>query len=317
MPNLHGDHLDWLRGRLSVLLVVGQGAWETHPTGSLPPVRMAEYFRRRASGASDLWGYDVSHDWEVVAATTRPPPATLLLSPIASWQGGDMSIKHHLVGLLLGAEEDWPTAFEMIVQRLGAFSYAGDDHVLDTERVRIHPFNLRDDVRHQVVIDRLAYWYYHPREWLKKAALNDLYLLNSLHLPVDGEARGVLRDDAARPAHPRHRAGALQAPGGQRALGVHRAQLQRFLRPASARPRNGIPAVHEAVRRRRLAWRVPDQGRGRAAAGLRRFGRDADAPAEVSGAVRRLRPGSDHRAGVHGHAFPAGRADARPVRGGS
>ena len=91
-----------------------------------------------------------------------------------------MSIKHHLVGLLLGAEEDWPTAFEMIAQRLGAFSYAGDDHVLDTERVRIHPFNLRDEVRHQVVIDRLAYWYYHPREWLKKAALmNDLYLLNS------------------------------------------------------------------------------------------------------------------------------------------
>jgi hypothetical protein len=30
------------------------------------------------------------------------------------------------------------------------------------------------------VIDRLAYWYYHPREWLKKAALmNGTYLLNS------------------------------------------------------------------------------------------------------------------------------------------
>ncbi|MDT4939937.1 MAG: hypothetical protein QOJ34_26, partial [Pseudonocardiales bacterium] len=34
--NLHGDHLDWLRGRLSLLLVVGQGAWEEHPTGALP-----------------------------------------------------------------------------------------------------------------------------------------------------------------------------------------------------------------------------------------------------------------------------------------
>ena len=30
-----------------------------------------------------------------------------------------MSIKHHLVGLLLGAEEDWPHAFEAIAQRLG------------------------------------------------------------------------------------------------------------------------------------------------------------------------------------------------------
>jgi hypothetical protein len=30
------------------------------------------------------------------------------------------------------------------------------------------------------VIDRLSYWYYHPREWLKKAALmDDVYLLNS------------------------------------------------------------------------------------------------------------------------------------------
>jgi hypothetical protein len=91
-----------------------------------------------------------------------------------------VSVNHHLVGLLLGAEEDWPQAFEAISSRLGIFHYAGDDHVLDTERVRIHPFNLRDRARHQVVIDRLAYWYYHPREWLKKVALmDDVYLLNS------------------------------------------------------------------------------------------------------------------------------------------
>ena len=35
-------------------------------------------------------------------------------------------------------------------------------------------------MRTELVIDRLAYWYYHPREWLKKAALiNGTYLLNS------------------------------------------------------------------------------------------------------------------------------------------
>ncbi len=34
VPNLNGDHLDWLRSRLSVLLVVGQGQWED-TTGSL------------------------------------------------------------------------------------------------------------------------------------------------------------------------------------------------------------------------------------------------------------------------------------------
>ncbi|MBA3264838.1 MAG: hypothetical protein H0T14_00485 [Nocardioidaceae bacterium] len=88
--------------------------------------------------------------------------------------------RRHLVGLLLGMEEDWPRAFESIVERLGVFSYAGQRHAIDIERVRIEPFNLRDKARHDLVIDRLAYWYYHPREWLKKITLmDDVYLLNS------------------------------------------------------------------------------------------------------------------------------------------
>jgi hypothetical protein len=86
----------------------------------------------------------------------------------------------HLVGLLLGMEEDWPQAFETLVRRLGVFSYHGSAHVVDTERVRIEPFDLRAAARHDLVIDRLAHWYYHPREWLKKVALmDDVYLLNS------------------------------------------------------------------------------------------------------------------------------------------
>jgi len=88
--------------------------------------------------------------------------------------------RHHLIGLLLGMEEDWPRAFESLTRRLGVFEYADTAHVLDTERVRIEPFDLRAPTRHQLVIDRLAHWYYHPREWLKKVALmNDVYLLNS------------------------------------------------------------------------------------------------------------------------------------------
>lgn len=86
----------------------------------------------------------------------------------------------HLVGLLLGTEEDWPRALESLTRRLGVFEFAGQPHAIDTERVRISPFNLRDKARHELVIDRLAYWYYHPREWLKKVALmDDVYLLNS------------------------------------------------------------------------------------------------------------------------------------------
>ncbi len=87
----------------------------------------------------------------------------------------------HLIGLLLGAEEDWPTAFEEIVRRLGVIRTGdGVEHRLHTERLTIEPFDLTDPVRSGLVIDRLAYWYYHPREWLKKAAIvNGTYLLNS------------------------------------------------------------------------------------------------------------------------------------------
>jgi hypothetical protein len=87
----------------------------------------------------------------------------------------------HLIGLLLGTEEDWPSAFEAIVHRLGPVrDGAGTEHRYDVERMTIEPFDLRARPRQDLVIDRLAYWYYHPREWLKKAALtDDVYLLNS------------------------------------------------------------------------------------------------------------------------------------------
>ncbi len=89
--------------------------------------------------------------------------------------------KTHLVGLLLGAEEDWPQAFEALLAKVGPITAEdGTVHELTCERLTIEPFDLRQPVRTDLVIDRLAYWYYHPREWLKKAALmNDTYLLNS------------------------------------------------------------------------------------------------------------------------------------------
>jgi hypothetical protein len=87
----------------------------------------------------------------------------------------------HLIGLLLGAEEDWPTAFEALLGLVGPITTEdGVTHELTSERLTIEPFDLRQQVRTELVIDRLAHWYYHPREWLKKAALvNDTYLLNS------------------------------------------------------------------------------------------------------------------------------------------
>jgi hypothetical protein len=86
----------------------------------------------------------------------------------------------HLVGLLLGTEEDWPSALEAIVGRLGRLSHRGETHELTTERIANEPFDLRYKPRYQLVIDRLAWWYDVPREWLKKISLmDDVYLLNN------------------------------------------------------------------------------------------------------------------------------------------
>lgn len=65
VAHLHGDHLDWLRQRVSLLLVCGQGAWETEPTGALPSSRQfAELLASKGIRHEfDLWGHDVSHDW--------------------------------------------------------------------------------------------------------------------------------------------------------------------------------------------------------------------------------------------------------------
>ncbi len=85
-----------------------------------------------------------------------------------------------LIGLLLGTEEDWPRAFETLIASVGSIDYEGETYNFPTERMTIEPFDLRMKPRHSLVIDRLAHWYYHPREWIKKAALmNDVYLMNN------------------------------------------------------------------------------------------------------------------------------------------
>ena len=130
--------------------------------------------------------------------------------------------RDHLIGLLLGAEEDWPTAFEQIARKLGVITGPdGTRHTVATERVTIEPFNLRDPARHDLVIDRLAYWYYHPREWLKKVALmDDVYLLNSPFTFQSMEKHSAYCALAVGDARSRHGARALQTPGRQRPLGL-------------------------------------------------------------------------------------------------
>ena len=64
VAHVHGDHLDWLRSRASLLLVCGEGQWED-TTGALESTKA---FARMLGEKGirhelDLWGHDVPHDW--------------------------------------------------------------------------------------------------------------------------------------------------------------------------------------------------------------------------------------------------------------
>lgn len=65
VPHLHGDHLEWLRSRLSLLLVVGQGPFEWDPTRALPgTLAFARVLADRGIRHElDVWGHDSAHDW--------------------------------------------------------------------------------------------------------------------------------------------------------------------------------------------------------------------------------------------------------------
>jgi esterase/lipase superfamily enzyme len=64
VAHLHGDHLDWLRSRVHLVLVVGRGAWE-HSTGALESTqRFASLLAGKAIPHElDVWGEDSPHDW--------------------------------------------------------------------------------------------------------------------------------------------------------------------------------------------------------------------------------------------------------------
>ncbi len=64
IAHLDGDHLNWLRERLSILLVCGQGQWED-TTGALDSTRRVAGLLadKGIRYELDLWGHDIPHDW--------------------------------------------------------------------------------------------------------------------------------------------------------------------------------------------------------------------------------------------------------------
>lgn len=64
VPDLGGEHLDWLRSRLHLVLTVGRGPFENE-TGCLPTTRaLASRLQDKGIHCElDEWGDDASHDW--------------------------------------------------------------------------------------------------------------------------------------------------------------------------------------------------------------------------------------------------------------
>jgi len=92
-----------------------------------------------------------------------------------------MAVITKRIGLSLGADICWPICFEALVRQLDLRVPAGADELrFEVERVTIEPFDLRQPVRFDVVIDRVTHWYHTSREWIKKSVLmNDLYVFNN------------------------------------------------------------------------------------------------------------------------------------------
>lgn len=64
VASLGGEHLDWLRGHVNLLLLCGQGAWEDS-TGALESTRRFAGLldEKGIPHELDVWGHDVPHDW--------------------------------------------------------------------------------------------------------------------------------------------------------------------------------------------------------------------------------------------------------------
>ena len=85
------------------------------------------------------------------------------------------------IGLSLGADICWAACYEEIVKRLDLkIPVNGASVNFDVSRVTIEPFDLKQPVNYDVVIDRLTHWMNTTREWIKKAVIMDgLYVLNN------------------------------------------------------------------------------------------------------------------------------------------
>ena len=198
-----------------------------------------------------------------------------------------------VIGLSLGADLCWPACFEGIVNRLGAVTYEGETHRIEVERVTIEPFDLRQDTRYDVVLDRLTHWYQTSREWIKKAVLMDeLYVFNnpwSLQA-MEKHSSYVAMMRLGLPVPDTWMVPPKEYEPTSRP-GADPAALRPVVRPRPGWQGTRLPHVHETVRRRRLGGGEQDRRRRPVADGVRGVGPPCHAPPARRRALGRVRPG--------------------------
>ena len=113
-------------------------------------------------------------------AAAKTPPAAKKASA-AKPEPTSLTEATRLIGLSLGADICWPGAYEAILSGLKLeIPYQNERVRVASERVTVEPYDLRQDCRYEVVIDRLTHWFHTSREWIKKAVIMDgLYVLNN------------------------------------------------------------------------------------------------------------------------------------------
>ena len=117
------------------------------------------------------------------------------------------------IGLSLGADLCWPKCYEEILRKMDLrIPHEGQNVSFEVERVTIEPYDLKQNCKYDLVIDRVTHWYHTSREWIKKSiVMDDLYVFNNpWSIAVDGKTDDLLCNDETWHAGPGNLDGASQ-----------------------------------------------------------------------------------------------------------
>ena len=195
-------------------------------------------------------------------------------------------------------------------------SVDGTTHHLASERLTIEPFDLDRPGPHRAGHRPARALVLPPARVAEEGRAGQRHLpaQQPVHVPVDGEALGVLRDAPARPQGAEDDPGALQEPGRQPPLDLHEREVQPSRSTSTCSPSElGYP----------LYMKPFDGGGWRGVSRIddpddlhRAYDESGEMLMHLQATVelRPLRPRAVDRARDDGDGLPARPADAQPVR---